>query len=72
MEPHVCLIARQLTRPTNEHTDTALSCACYARLIIDGKDHGVQIFMVTLRRREDYSLLPGVTTGDCGAKMVRS
>lgn len=39
-----------------------------AKLIIDGKDCGVQAFVVQLRSLEDHSLLPGVETGDIGLK----
>jgi acyl-CoA oxidase len=52
--------------------DTAVVCVCFARLIIDGKDYGVHIFYIPLRNPKDYSLLPGVTIGDCGAKMGRN
>lgn len=50
---------------------TCYVCVCYARLLINGKDYGVQNFIVPLRRREDFSLYPGVTVGDCGSKMGR-
>lgn len=45
---------------------------CFARLIIEEKDYGVHIFYVPLRNPKNYSLLPGVTIGDCGAKMGRN
>lgn len=51
---------------------SVVACACYARLIINGKDHGVYVFFVPLRRKEDFSLLPGVVIGDCGTKMGRA
>lgn len=50
---------------------SAIASVVYARLIIDNKDLGVYNFMVPLRRRDDFSLLPGVNVGDCGSKMVR-
>ncbi|KAK6157947.1 hypothetical protein DH2020_005261 [Rehmannia glutinosa] len=40
----------------------------YARLIIDGKDHGVHGFIVQLRSLEDHRPLPGITVGDIGMK----
>ena len=52
--------------------DMAAVCVCFARLIIDGKDHGIHIFYVPLRNPNDYSLLPGISIGDCGAKMGRN
>jgi acyl-CoA oxidase len=52
--------------------DTSVVCVCFARLIIEGKDYGIHIFYVPLRNLEDHSLLPGITIGDCGAKMGRN
>jgi acyl-CoA oxidase len=40
-----------------------------ARLIIDGKDYGVNAFLLQLRDLETHKLLKGVTTGDIGPKM---
>ncbi|OIW10356.1 hypothetical protein TanjilG_28107 [Lupinus angustifolius] len=40
----------------------------YARLIIDGQDHGVNGFIVQLRSLDDHLPLPGITIGDIGAK----
>lgn len=40
----------------------------YARLITDGRDHGVHGFIVQLRSLEDHSPLPGITVGDIGMK----
>lgn len=51
---------------------TALICSCFARLIIDGKDHGVYIFLVPLRNPSTFDPFPGVTIGDCGSKMGRN
>eukprot|EP01121_Diplochlamys_sp_Union-15-3_P005599 TRINITY_DN1592_c0_g1_i1.p1 TRINITY_DN1592_c0_g1~~TRINITY_DN1592_c0_g1_i1.p1 ORF type:complete len:702 (-),score=118.60 TRINITY_DN1592_c0_g1_i1:21-2126(-) len=52
-------------------SQTSQFCVCFARLFIDNKDHGVQIFIVQLRDLKDHSLLPGINIGDCGAKMGR-
>nr|AAW78690.1 peroxisomal acyl-CoA oxidase 1B [Solanum lycopersicum] len=40
----------------------------YARLITDGKDHGINGFIVQLRSLEDHKPLPGITVGDIGTK----
>ncbi|KAK9274523.1 hypothetical protein L1049_021772 [Liquidambar formosana] len=40
----------------------------YARLITDGRDHGVHGFIVQLRSLDDHSSLPGITVGDIGMK----
>ncbi|KAK4434875.1 Peroxisomal acyl-coenzyme A oxidase 1 [Sesamum alatum] len=40
----------------------------YARLITDGKDHGVHAFIVQLRGLEDHRPRPGITIGDIGMK----
>ncbi|VVB02227.1 unnamed protein product [Arabis nemorensis] len=40
----------------------------YARLITNGKDHGVHGFIVQLRSLDDHSPLPGITVGDIGTK----
>lgn len=40
----------------------------YARLIIDGKEHGVHGFIVQLRSLDDHLPLPGITVGDIGMK----
>ncbi|KAK4557799.1 hypothetical protein RGQ29_007531 [Quercus rubra] len=40
----------------------------YARLIIDGKDYGVNGFIVQLRSLDDHLPLPGITVGDIGMK----
>eukprot|EP01130_Rhizamoeba_saxonica_P015474 TRINITY_DN6950_c0_g1_i1.p1 TRINITY_DN6950_c0_g1~~TRINITY_DN6950_c0_g1_i1.p1 ORF type:complete len:650 (+),score=133.70 TRINITY_DN6950_c0_g1_i1:79-2028(+) len=39
-----------------------------AKLILHGTDYGVHAFIVQLRSLEDHSFIPGVTTGDIGAK----
>jgi len=40
----------------------------YARLITDGKDHGINGFIVQLRSLDDHLPLPGITVGDIGLK----
>ncbi|KAL3630055.1 acyl-coenzyme A oxidase [Castilleja foliolosa] len=40
----------------------------YARLLLNGKDHGVHGFIVQLRSLEDHTPLPGITVGDIGMK----
>lgn len=52
--------------------ESATHCVVFARMIVGGKDYGPQPFVCPLRNYEDYSTLPGVTIGDCGAKMGRN
>ncbi|CAI2360613.1 unnamed protein product [Moneuplotes crassus] len=40
----------------------------FAKLIIDGTDHGVQSFLVEIRDKRNHCLLPGVIAGDIGPK----
>lgn len=40
----------------------------FAKLIIDGKDYGVNAFVVSIRDK-DKNVMPGVTIEDCGHKM---
>ncbi|KAK9698815.1 hypothetical protein RND81_08G133000 [Saponaria officinalis] len=40
----------------------------YARLIVDGQEHGVHGFIVQLRSLDDHLPLPGITVGDIGMK----
>jgi acyl-CoA oxidase len=40
----------------------------FARLRVDGKDYGVQSFIVQIRRLEDHLPMPGIKVGDLGAK----
>ncbi|KAI3957029.1 hypothetical protein MKW92_027964 [Papaver armeniacum] len=40
----------------------------YARLLINGKDYGVNGFIVQLRSLDDHLPLPGITVGDIGMK----
>lgn len=48
---------------------TANTAIVFARLLIDGKDHGVHNFIVPLRNLDTHQLLPGVTAGDIGPKI---
>ena len=51
---------------------TATHCTLYARCVTaDGQDHGVHVFFVPIRDRETGVTFPGLTVGDCGAKMGR-
>lgn len=47
-------------------------CCVYARLIVDGKDYGVKPFVVQLRTKETFELLPGISIGDMGMKYGRN
>lgn len=40
----------------------------YAKMIIDGKSHGVQPFLLQLRDKETYEPLEGIECGDIGPK----
>lgn len=40
----------------------------WAQLYIDGKCHGVHVYLVPLRDNKTHNPLPGVTLGDCGPK----
>ncbi|XP_058196022.1 peroxisomal acyl-coenzyme A oxidase 1-like [Rhododendron vialii] len=46
----------------------ATHAIAYARLIVGGREHGVNGFIVQLRSLEDHSPLPGITVGDIGMK----
>ncbi|XP_019156633.1 PREDICTED: peroxisomal acyl-coenzyme A oxidase 1 isoform X2 [Ipomoea nil] len=46
----------------------ATHAVAFARLITEGKDHGVHGFIVQLRSLEDHKPLPGITVGDIGMK----
>jgi len=41
----------------------------FARLLSNGKDHGVHPFMVQLRDLQTHKLLPGIEVGDIGPKL---
>jgi acyl-CoA oxidase len=47
---------------------TAHYGAVFAQLIVDGKKHGVHVFLVPFRD-QNGNLLPGITLEDCGYKM---
>ncbi|EEY56898.1 acyl-CoA dehydrogenase/oxidase [Phytophthora infestans T30-4] len=48
---------------------TANHAIVHARLYLDGKDVGVQAFLVQLRSMEDHQPLPGIEVGDIGPKV---
>lgn len=50
---------------------SATHAAVFARLIVDGKDHGVQTFITQLRDTKTFQTMPGITIGDIGKKMGR-
>jgi acyl-CoA oxidase len=51
---------------------TATHAVVFARLLIDGEDKGIHSFVVQIRSLEDASPMPGISVGDCGAKMGRN
>lgn len=53
-------------------SQSATHCVVFAQLIVKGKKFGVKSFLVPLREPSDFSLKPGVSIGDCGAKMGRN
>ncbi|GMF39439.1 unnamed protein product [Phytophthora fragariaefolia] len=48
---------------------TANHAIVHARLFLDGKDVGVQAFLVQLRSLKDHQPLPGIEVGDIGPKV---
>ncbi|GMF12628.1 unnamed protein product [Phytophthora lilii] len=48
---------------------TANHAIVHARLFLDGKDVGVQAFLVQIRSMEDHQPLPGIEVGDIGPKL---
>ncbi|GAB9477382.1 Peroxisomal acyl-coenzyme a oxidase, partial [Globisporangium polare] len=48
---------------------TANHAIVHARLFLDGKDVGVQAFLVQLRSLKDHTPLPGIEVGDIGPKV---
>lgn len=50
---------------------SATHAAVFARLIVDGKDHGIQTFVTQLRDPKTFNTMPGITIGDIGKKMGR-
>lgn len=47
---------------------TSTHAIIMARLLLQGKDLGMQSFIVPIRSRVDHQPLPGVTLGDIGPK----
>lgn len=43
--------------------------AVFAQLYVNGVCHGVHAFIVPIRNKNDHSVLPGLTIGDCGLKI---
>jgi acyl-CoA oxidase len=48
---------------------TATLSAVFANLIINGKNEGPHVFIVPLRDKHTYDVLPGIIIGDCGKKV---
>lgn len=42
--------------------------AVWAQLYVDGKCHGVHVYLVPLRDSNTHEVLSGITIGDCGPK----
>ena len=51
---------------------TCTYCCVFARLIIEDVDYGVKPFIVQLRTKENFDLMPGVSIGDMGMKYGRN
>lgn len=51
--------------------DVSTHTILFARLIVKGKDHGIQMFVVQLRDLKTHKVLPNISVGDCGEKMGR-
>lgn len=51
--------------------DISTHTILFARLIVKGVDHGIQMFVVQLRDMETHKVLPNIAIGDCGEKMGR-
>eukprot|EP00347_Sterkiella_histriomuscorum_P013776 403363411 len=49
---------------------TSTHIVLYARLISNGKDYGVQAFIVQIRDMETHKPLTGIEVGDCGNKIA--
>jgi acyl-CoA oxidase len=47
----------------------ATHCVTHANLIIGGKNHGIQTFIVPLRDTKTFEPLPGISVGDIGPKI---
>jgi len=48
---------------------TATICAVFANLILNGKNEGLHVFVVPLRDKKNFNVLPGIIIGDCGKKL---
>jgi acyl-CoA oxidase len=48
---------------------SATVSAVFANLIINGKNEGPHVFIVPLRDKKTYNVLPGIIIGDCGKKL---
>lgn len=48
---------------------TANHVLLFARLISQGKDHGVNVFIIPIRDSQNHEPLPGVVVGDVGPKI---
>ncbi|KAF9168696.1 acyl-Coenzyme A oxidase [Actinomortierella ambigua] len=51
--------------------ETATHTVAICQTVVDGKNHGINWFIVPLRDRKTGKLLPGVTCGDIGHKSSR-
>ena len=47
---------------------TATLGVVIAQLIVEGKNHGVHLFLAPLRDRDTHETYPGIVIGDCGPK----
>ncbi|KAF0692312.1 Aste57867_16601 [Aphanomyces stellatus] len=48
---------------------TANHCVLHARLFLNGKDRGIQAFLIPIRDPKTHATLPGITLGDIGPKI---
>lgn len=48
---------------------SATVSAVFANLIVGGKNEGPHVFIVPLREKKTYNVLPGIIIGDCGKKV---
>ncbi|GLD92504.1 hypothetical protein PINS_up001063 [Pythium insidiosum] len=49
--------------------ETATHTVCFAQLIVNGENKGLQSFVVPIRDPQTHAPMPGVRLGDCGSKM---
>lgn len=47
---------------------TANMAVVFANLIVEGRNYGIHAFVVTIRKPNDHTPMPGVLIGDCGPK----